>query len=155
MSVIAFDGRYVVSDTIALRDCCIGKAKKLKRKGNVIYGITGDLKCFDPLIEWFDGGGNKDNFPKFEDDDQFSFLVYINGAWLVYESSCHGLFIEADRFAFGAGNHFAMGAMEAGVNAEEAVEIACKLSPYCDDGNGVIIIDCDKVFRDWHEGVGE
>ena len=84
------------------------------------------------LIEWYKAGSVVADWPKFQEQENFTNLIVVEYGQLFYYSQqpikikCEDKF-----FAMGSGRDFALGAMDFGANAIQAVEIANKYSTGC------------------------
>lgn len=162
MTTIAWDGRYVAADTLAVNGHVTqAPVRKLKRSkcDRYVYAITGFSAWFDAWIEWFEAGALVDKAPKFTGNgDQGNFIVFEVGGGakqfgcdLPYGQAC---FAPA---AWGSGESYAMGAMlmarwiygsrqhahEHEVNASDAVAIAAKCDPWT--GGDIDVIDLQEA----------
>lgn len=107
-------------------------------KGKTAIGFSGAARMFDVVQDWFMGGCKPKQKPT---DNDFGLLradivvdkKHPNGYYI--EISEYEVGVDAPLFlsdasvyagAIGSGEHFALGAMEAGATAEEAVNIASK-----------------------------
>lgn len=89
-----------------------------------MMGSAGVVMHTEPVLDWIKTGKGK---PEIKDDADFSILIATKeGVWY----ACNSLFFHAMgnvRWAIGSGCDYALGAMYAGKNAREAVEIASQL----------------------------
>lgn len=135
MSIIAFDGKIVAADRQATIADMRTTSQKIFKIKDVIVGFTG---CNDKgleLVEWFKNGERKDVFPKSNDKDNWSRLcVFKKNNIYYYEATPEKIIVKDKRIAYGSGRDFAIGAMEFGANAIEAVKVACKYSVGCGMG---------------------
>jgi hypothetical protein len=66
-------------------------------------------------------------------ENGFSALVVAgNGEVTIYDAEGGGYALEAEFYARGAGAELAIGAMAMGARADQAVEIACRYSVWCE-----------------------
>ena len=90
------------------------------------------------LMKWFGDGADTEKWPSFQNDnDRWSPLVIITPERKIfrYERTPFPSEIEQKFYAFGGGRDFALGALEMGATAEQAVMIACKWD--AGSGNGI------------------
>jgi hypothetical protein len=150
MTVIAWDGRYVAADSLK----CFGSSRNTKpcqkimvREG-IVFALTGSAALFEPMIKWYLSGKDPEKMPACGDDYKTTKLLVFEGGetasfympGLPYPDE----FSAPD--AWGAGADFAIGAMEAGKSAAEAVAIAIKRETYC--GGPVNVIDLLEIQKD-------
>jgi hypothetical protein len=152
MTTIAWDGRAVAADTLAVNGHITqAPVSKLRESacGRFVYGITGFSAWFDAWIRWYETFARDGNpaapecAPKFTgvDQDQGNFLVFdreFNRAWqfgcdLPYPQEC---FAPA---AWGSGESYAMGAMKVGADAMRAVSVAIACDVW--SGGDVVVIE--------------
>jgi len=102
-----------------------------------LIGTTGHEGPSLFFIEWWSEGGEHDwtslsndaILDIHEDTEDFECLLFSKGKILVVDRFFIPYEIDLPFYAGGSGAQFAMGAMEAGATAEEAVSIACKFDP--------------------------
>jgi ATP-dependent protease HslVU (ClpYQ) peptidase subunit len=137
MSIIAWDGKSIVADKMAV--CCGMQSiitKLFKLDHWKVIGVVGDLAQGLILIEWYKGGMDKDAWPEFQKGDDFTYLIVADSKGVVfYEQQPIAVQIEDDFHAWGSGRDFAMAAMYMGADAKKAVEAACHFDVNC--GNGI------------------
>lgn len=131
MTTIAFDGTMVAADgLICLGDQVVGRSTK--KLHVVAPGAYAGYAGADPIgkkrIQWLREGGKPEAWPTIEGQDCSLLVVYDDGSAALV---CDGVMTEvAAPFAIGSGAQFAIGAMHAGCNAFEAVEIAAKCDAF-------------------------
>lgn len=148
MTTIAFDGKTIAADCQSTYGSFPVKAHKLHRltyKGkNAVAGCAGTIQEFDPIITWVKNGCKKKQRPDVEDEKpDFSIMVVTEDGEVHY--ACNSLFFHEmgkSRWAIGSGSDYALGAMEAGKTAKEAVDIASRLD--VNTGLGIDEIDIAK-----------
>lgn len=150
MTVIAFDGLTVAADRLdgagSMRYRRPSTKLVYSEKLDVLFGLTGEAAFFAPLINWYENGKNSDDFP-FNDsgrnNDPAVFLVFrrslVDGQHEEYRffRRCPQIIDEPD--AWGSGAEYAIGAMDAGLCARDAVIIAAGRDK--NSGNGVLTFD--------------
>ncbi len=134
MTVITVKAGYMCSDSlITQNDLCLGEAKKLFKAGRYVIGIAGTYQHAIAFVQWF-AEGRPEKRPDFDGDKpNFDALVYDKDidCLLYYSDGFLGDLILSDCHAIGSGTELAIGAMEAGATAYEAVKIAIKRSSNC------------------------
>ncbi len=141
LTTIAYDGERLVSDSRQVGLWKHGlKSIKIHRVGDRLFGVAGDVVECERYIAWVKAGEPQDNKPEFDvDDDSF-------GVMIVQDGRCYELDERLIRYevgvpyAMGTGSKFAMGAMYAGADAKEAVQIASRLDPNTD--SVLQVIEC-------------
>lgn len=131
MTTIAIKNGFMVSDSRVTRGGGIlGATKKVYDFGNIVVGVCGTLQDSTRFLKWIKGG-KKRKFPVGENTD-FDALVYhrLSGKVLLYASSDVGDAIDAGFYAIGSGTQYAIGAMQVGASAAEAIEVACMFDVY-------------------------
>ena len=140
MSVIAFDGKIIAADKQATNNGLKVACTKLMRHNTsfngtqCIIGWTGSIDGGLMLQDWYLAGAKKDDWPKFQSTDDWVRLIVFDVELFFYETLPVKMRIEHPFMAWGHGRSFAMGAMAAGKNAIEAVEIASCLCDSCGCG---------------------
>jgi ATP-dependent HslUV protease subunit HslV len=127
MTTIACDGKSMAADgaSSAYEVIHCTKRKKLSRLSDgSIIGTSGGHVDREAFREWLENGGKA---PKVVD---FSALRLMpDGRILYYGDTLEGCEVDTPA-AVGSGSQFAIGAMEAGLSAKRAVEIASKRDPW-------------------------
>ena len=128
MTTIAWDGRALAADTQSTDsgELAIGRVIKIGRRGRVLFGSSGSSSYVAAFLDWGRGGFAGDP-PKIEKDEGTSSGFVIMGERIVEWFPCgRRQAFRANLFADGSGYKLAIGAMEAGASAEQAVRIASK-----------------------------
>lgn len=144
MTTIAWDGENFVADKQTTKGSLRGSISKIYevRDGFFIAGC-GDMEEIALVIDWIRKGSKKKNKPEI---DCSEFLLLDKKDKSCYHMSSKLVMIPSNiPAAIGSGGDFAMGAMLAGVNAIQAVEIASKLDVYT--GEGYTVISTNKPKR--------
>lgn len=120
--IVAFDSYVTTGDMVVDFNC----NKSQKHKG-VMFVFAGDTRHETNLIEaWFDNSNQLDSNAQ-------AFVIEKGRVYHIgFDSECSLLIEEITEpcFAIGSGQRFALGAMDAGCNAVEAVKIACNRDIY-------------------------
>jgi len=141
MTVIAWDGKTLAADKRAVASGLISTTTKIRRIGDLLVGIAGNLSAGMEMLEWIENGREREKYPAVQQNDDRSCgcLVIDGGRILKYESGPIPLVFEQPFFAMGSGRDFAVAAMHCGKSAREAVEIASLYENGC--GNGVDVLE--------------
>ncbi len=125
--ILAFDGQCTNENEIVAKN--IVKAIATKK---LLVGASGATAHCQAFIEWVRNGRKASTMPKPLPDDKFEGIVIDDkGCITVYEEGLLSVeFGTHPFFAIGSGAQFAIGAMEAGASALEAVKIAAKRDIY-------------------------
>lgn len=137
MTVIAWDGKTLAADKLMCNGSTRGITTKIFRHGGELLGVTGDLSVGMEMLAWFKAGAVPAEFPASNRDPQKGCsLVRItaNGEVFKYESGPHPFECEGTFFAFGSGDLCALVAMECGLTAHDAVEMAAHFDTGCGSG---------------------
>jgi hypothetical protein len=124
LTTIAYDGRTLAADSLAT--CHGGRVgvvvKIAERNGVFAAGVGSSARC-RAFLDWFRAGMT--GFPPPMGDESTAYLFPLDGQVVVVDSL--GLLAERPwrYWAAGSGADYAIGAMEAGASAAEAVRIAC------------------------------
>lgn len=142
MTVIAWDGRFLVADRLAdtaghkFQVCKIRLAKDIYSEDTAV-AISGKFGAFDKLYDYAIG---KVQFPSSQEKDDWARLIVVTRGKLHWIEDVEGKIQTSAKFiAFGSGRDYALGAMQMGATALEAVRATSKLC--VDVGLGVSIYD--------------
>lgn len=143
MSVIAFDGRTLASDTGAsspsgtlnrmLKIAAVANVVErpfIGSPGFVIVGVVGHPQGVAMVQEFLAGSADTLDLG-FGDDASEAIMVSNRGAWL-WNGKRPTALVAGAYAAIGIGAKAALGAMYAGANAHRACEIACAISDGCE-----------------------
>lgn len=125
MTVIAYKSGILAADSaVVANDTHIGTLDKLHKVGDTWVGFSGMLEDLEPFLATLSGE------PPPQRPGSFNALLVRRGK--VYHASSWGqaYAIRGPHHAVGSGSDLALGAMDAGATAEEAVRIACKRDVY-------------------------
>lgn len=137
MSIIVWDGGTIAADKQGTACDLAATHTKLKQLSDgTVLGWTGEQEQGLCLARWFEAGSPKDKWPKFQEGEDWTRLIVarFEGVF-TYERVPEPVYVEDPFMAWGSGRDFAMGAMELGAGAEQAVIVASKFNVYC--GRGV------------------
>lgn len=148
MTTIAYDGRFVCSDSLQGSGSYneATPAIKLRIDGAKVYAITGFFSWFDAWIDWHKSGANPNDTPVYKGgNSESTFIVFEAGRCFMYT---HELPYADEQYApcaFGSGWKYAVGVMQHGGSAREAVEICTKIDPH--SGGPVQVIDLHEIQK--------
>jgi hypothetical protein len=134
MTVVVYRDGVLAADSLATAGHVkTGRVQKVWRfaDGRLVGGAgsAGDMRSF---VAWV-LGGCEGRWECQDKENGFSALVVAaNGAITIYDAEGRDYAIEAEFYARGAGAELAMGAMAMGARADQAVEIACHYSVWCE-----------------------
>ena len=133
MTVIAYDERYVATDTLVCSDSGMkGRTRKLTIFGTQVLTHTGAADHGQMLEIWFKDGKKPDAFPKTTADKDAYLYVFEYGKPTMCFQSWPAPVILMDKVAAGTGGGYALAALHLGCDARRAVEVAMELNVYCD-----------------------
>lgn len=137
MTTVAWDGRMMAADKQLTLGGTPMPITKIFRIGNEVIGCCGSVQEAMLFIEWYRGNQDPKEKPKLEEG--FSAMVIKDGRCLRFEHLLMPYEIDMPCWACGSGADYALGAMCAGKDAREAVEIACRLD--VNSGMGIDVIE--------------
>ena len=160
MSVVAWDGRYLVADRMAE---CAGATYQVSKlivvevqDKKIGIAATGEFDGIGPLVDWFVSGKPTDKWPSAQQtSDKWTRLIVVeDGKLHWYERTPYALGTTSPFMAFGAGRDFALGAMDvlyAQGGLEGAAILAVKATNmHCNStGKGKTIFD-SHTGELWH-----
>jgi len=147
MTVIAWDGETLAADRQAVSDGCASLVEPkigyvVRKSGEAfLYGYVGDIADGEELLEWFQKGAKKKKFPEHLREASCNTLLAIitdEGLVAEYFRSPYPVRHPVGGYAWGSGAAYALGVMEYGAVAQEAVEIASRFD--VNSGGGVVSI---------------
>lgn len=131
MTTIAFkDGVLAADSLVSSNGLAAGEFNKLRRvKGwdgsSWIIGFAGGISMFDPFCVFIE------ELREFDIDEMGFHAIAINESSGHVETYCSSFFpeynVKTPFHALGTGADIALGAMQAGATAVDAVKVACKL----------------------------
>ncbi|WP_340524079.1 hypothetical protein [Cupriavidus necator] len=145
MTTIAWDGTTLAADRCSWSGPARRRVRKVfkvrapdGRMFLVAFAGNGDFAM--AILAWMRGRGEKPNAADFNVERDSCCGVIVDErrrVWQIPASLVYGQPMRERKFAQGAGQEFAWGALEAGASARKAVEIAAKRSDYAGLG-----VDC-------------
>jgi len=138
MTILAWDGRILAADKMALCGDTQKKVTKIFKlsPGGQVVGFTGDLDLGLMLLKWYEAGACPKTFPKERDEKEAwgTLVVVGRDGCFFYERYGVAIPVENTFMAWGCGREVALGAMEMGATAMEAVFVASKWVNGCGFG---------------------
>jgi 20S proteasome alpha/beta subunit len=137
MTIIAWDGKTLAADKMAINAGLIRTVTKIQRIDNLLVGFSGSLTNGLEMVEWVKSGRIASEFPDSQKDKEewSTFVVVDNLGLIAYESSPIGIRFEDKFYATGSGRDYAIATMYWGHNAITAVRLASLYDNCC--GNGI------------------
>lgn len=136
MSVVIFDGKTMAADRIVITGNLQIRGSKIRKlpNGDVVAWVGAAISGL-AMAAWWQAGADPATFPaEQKGNDWCRFIVFSKGKLFHFENSPVRIPEINRRIAWGAGKDFAMGALEAGASAVQAVKIASKLCIECGMG---------------------
>lgn len=135
MTIIVFtDGIMAADSGVFAGDRWSGAATKIVRgRDGGLAGAAGTRAGCHLFLKWFEQGSAGQFVPPQDDGHGFGALM-VDPSGNVTRMDKHGTIYPSPNVAYhieGCAEDIAAGALEAGATAEEAVEIVCRLHPYC------------------------
>lgn len=126
MTTLAYDGQNFAADRqMSLH---MVKVQKIFRLPNgAVVGGAGDYNKIVKSIRYMLGQGDKVEGPA--DGNTMLMMVHNKKVYLSVDYGDTMMPVRDKKFAIGSGSSYAMGAMQAGATAKEAIKIAAKLDP--------------------------
>ena len=150
MTVIAWDGKYIAADRLA-EYCGLGsKVTKLhtSKNGDCVIGFTGGLENGLGLMEWFNNGAVKEEWPDWQKtEDWCRLIIAASDVVFAYERLPYRIVVNEGFAAFGSGRDYALGAMAQGADAIEAVGIASNFCTTCGYGIDAYELETMRKIR--------
>lgn len=135
MTTIAWDGKTLAVDGAVWSNDLLYRLKKVFRittplGEQFLFAATGDTFYCQAVANWLKNGGETPNHKEFGDEKPDSVMGLLIGVDRVITLLSVGLktatFPDERIFALGASSSIALGAMEAGATAKEAIEICLR-----------------------------
>lgn len=118
--ILAADGRMTYGDTI-FSDA----NRKIHRLSDgALFALCGDVSYVQPMLDALED--DESDLPEAADGSSFTaVIVEKDGKVRIYEGRGGYIALDAPYYAFGSGEEYALGAMDMGASAEQAVRVAC------------------------------
>jgi len=131
MTTIAFDGRTIAADGLSTAgdEPVAWDTMKLRLGPKCIYAFSGEGGAlFEPTIEWWEKGRKPGDQPKPTDGERWCMVIVdASGCYTVTSHQPYPTRWNPPQ-AWGSGCDYALGAMHAGANAYQAVQVASRLN---------------------------
>ena len=137
MTIIAYKDGIVAADRLGVEAGLMVRAQKLFRLNDEVIAITGDLERATEMYKWYESGG-MGALPPAQNGSWGNMIVFSKKRVKVYSNLGVPLFRTEKVMAFGSGRDIALGAMNSGSSAIDAVKLASKLLDSC--GRGVQVM---------------
>jgi ATP-dependent protease HslVU (ClpYQ) peptidase subunit len=136
MTTIATDGRSMAGDGLATLNHAIvsqNHVKVVRLSDGSLFGATGDTGQIKRVAAWLEDGADPGAYPH-DLKEAVVLVLRPDGKIYTLDELSAGYLdpIEAPA-AIGAGERYAMGAMDAGASPEEAIRITSRRDPYTND----------------------
>jgi len=138
MTVLAWDGKTLAADKQITFGGTPVPCTKIFRVEDALIGCTGEAQEGLSFVAWWKAGCPD---PKPEFKEGFCALVVRNNKLWKYENMLVSILIDMPCWGAGSGADYAIGAMAAGKNAAEAVEIACRFDVSCGLGIDTLTLE--------------
>jgi hypothetical protein len=152
MTTLCFDGRYLAADTLSHRSNTPSNMlqPKITIEGGFAYAVGGMWCAMVPqLIKWHQEGAEPDGLPKAENGMLLIVELSTRRLWCVVPAVPY-LDEEGAPFTVGSGGDIALGAIDAGKTAMEAVRIAAKRDLHTNDIIDFVDLEwADKGVQRW------
>lgn len=127
MTCIAVRDGVIAADSQVTGDYVFGSTKLFRGKDSIV-GFCGAMTQGLVFVDWYFNRSKRK--PSLEHENEWSAIVLKRDCVEFWDNSLRPII--SDGFhAIGSGCQFAIGAMEAGCTAEQAVAVACRRDPYC------------------------
>jgi len=139
MTTIAWDGKTLAADSCSWSGGCRRRVRKVfkVKSGDgreFLVAFAGDGSFALAILEWMRGNKERPNPLEFMsvEDTQNQCALVIDEKLRVWQLSANLVYCRMREriYAFGAGQEFAWGALEAGATATQAIRIAMKRSDH-------------------------
>jgi len=122
MTTIAWDGKTLAADTlITSNGMRVGHARKIGKRGRVLFAASGCLEFAQPFLAWCGNGFPGPPPPMKQDDNEAAGLVIFEDRIITFSHTGADT-IRAPFYAQGSGSPMALGALHAGASAEDAIK---------------------------------
>jgi len=150
VSVVAWDGSILAADGQLTESGCKSRGVKIRRgRGGAVLAWVGGQSIGQGMARWFDYGAKKEDFPECQcggDSAESTELIVAlsdRTVW-IYEHTAEPIQVHEPYAAWGSGAAYALGALAAGKNAREAVEIASQFDVQCGFGVKSFVVKSKK-----------
>jgi len=134
VTVIAYRSGTLAADTMAVHNDHIkllNSPKVMKRRG-LLMAVAGDLCPPNPLIaDWFFSADGNEKRAAYHGMKFDLMVIGPDGKVQIWDQRGEVEIMNVPFYAIGSGKEYAMGAMEMGATAKQAVAVAIKWCPTC------------------------
>ena len=145
MTVVAWDGKTLAADRLAVCGRARSSVTKIYRFGGELIGGAGTISVVKEMAHWYEMGADPETFPASArgeaDGTSVLIVVLANGTAWSYEGGPLPFLVEDPHGAWGCGNEAALVAMACGLHAAAAVAMVSRFNSAC--GNGVDALTLD------------
>lgn len=137
MSIVAWDGKTIAADRqVTLGELITRGSKIMQLSNGDVVAFTGAAAFGLAMVEWYENGADPATFPASQKTDDWSRLIVVPAKGRPFTYETLPVKISAnDKFqAWGSGRDFALGAMEMGASAVQAVKVATRFCARCGMG---------------------
>jgi len=148
MTVVAWDGAVLAADRMMPMGSVVYSVCKIRVvSSGIVLAATGDAVTCNLLMEWYEAGADRDQYPRPAKPDMEADLIVAKPDGTLWHSCGGPTFdeIKQNFAAFGMGAGVAVGAMAAGANAVRAVQIASEHASGCGGGYDAQTVCTGKV----------
>lgn len=147
MTTIAWDGRYLAADTLGTRDGnrSLSELRKLLVSNGRAFATCGNYgPAMERLVEWYEAGHDPENLPNMPKADGGLIVVSGRQLWVI---SCEMPYPDEEHppFTLGSGRDIALGSMDRGATAMEAVQSAIRWD--INTGGEIDFIDMEWIEK--------
>lgn len=142
MTTIAWDGESLAADRAAWSGGCKYRVRKVHKithgDSTFLVAMCGDGSFAELVVRWMRGGAHPGAYPN---TDNITIAIVIDERRRIWRLDAQKLSysrVLEKKHATGAGQDFAIGALEAGASSKQAIQIAIKRSDYA--GLGVDVV---------------
>ena len=133
MSIIVYRDGVMAADTaVHIEGTYVDMTEKIWSVGAELVGVTGHVSLASVVVEWVKKGALAHEQPALDGDDDFEVVRVGRDSGVNW---CDRYFIwnqwRGRYYASGSGAQVALGALEHGASAQDAVEVACRISAMC------------------------
>lgn len=128
MTTIAIKDGIIAADSLTTfgNERGLRPTKKIAVGKKAVYAVSGVGGMLDVLVDWHEAGADPRNMPVVGSGERWTLLVARRhcSPCLFNSEAPYPQWVDTP-FAMGSGGDYALGAMDHGASAEEAVAIAC------------------------------
>jgi len=144
MTVIAWDGKSIAADRLAVMEGLRRTTSKLHRFNGRVLTFAGEQATGLALVRWYKDGADPAKYPERQKTDDWTRLIVASAGGVEhFERQPFPIRVEDPFSAWGSGRDFALASMYLGRSAEEAVRVACEFDTGC--GGGVDVFNLKEL----------